>query len=111
MRKQLAQSRPATTSAVSILNNARPWEVDLIVICNTTNQPADFSIFHDADGTTYDQSTALVYQAAINPNDTVHHEPKIPIANVDGNGNLAVQTDTAIALTFSVYGTIHGERD
>ena len=110
MRRQLGQVRPGVTTAVSILSEVRPWEVDLIVICNTTDQPADFSVYHDSDGSTYDATTALMYQAAINPNDTVHYEPMIPIANVDGNGNLAVQTDTASALTFTIYGTLQGDR-
>ena len=113
MRTQLAQSRPSSTTAESILNDARQWSVDLINICNVSDQGACFSIYHDADGSTYNQNTAIIYENYIRAGETVHIESygfDGGIANTDGNGNLAVQTDTASALTFTLYGTIGGQR-
>lgn len=110
MRRQLGQLRPSDTSAASILNNALPWEVDLIVICNVSSDTAGASIYHDADGSTYDESTAIFFNASVPANTVVHYEPEEPIANVDANGNLAVKSGTASALTFTVYGRLLGER-
>lgn len=110
MRRQLAQSRPSDTNAVSVLNSSNPWEVDLIVITNSSAVNAGATIYHDADGTTYDESTAIGWALSVKPNDVVHYELSKPIANTNGNGNLAVKTGVASALTFTVYGTIQGER-
>ena len=108
MGRMLGQARPANTNAVSIYSpagNARA-EVLQIVICNTTSSAATFRIFHDDDGTTYDQTTALYYDKTVAANDTLRVYPNDPpgFAMVNAAGNLAVRTDTNNALTFTVYG-------
>lgn len=110
MRRQLAQSRPSNTSAASIVNDTRPWQVDLILVTNTSENNVAATIYHDANGTTYDESTAIVWAAQIKPNDTAYFEFNIPITNIDSNGNLAVKSGAASALTFTVYGTLQGDR-
>lgn len=103
--KQLAQARPANTTAVSAL--AMPdgnsyVEIDTIIVCNTTSSDATFRLFHDDDGTTYDQSTAFAYDANCPANQSVHLEFLNPL--IMRGGNLAVRTSTGNALTFTVYG-------
>jgi hypothetical protein len=64
---------------------------------------------HDFDGTTYDTSTAIAYQVPLAVGEM--HTIEIPgLRNDDGLGNFAVQTDTASTITFTLYGTIEGER-
>lgn len=102
--KQLGQSRPSGTSAVSIYNPASGVTAIIknIVICNTTGSPAKFSVYHHEAGTTYDQSTALCYQVDIQKNQTITIDSFMAMHN--SSGHLAVQSDTGNALTFTVYG-------
>jgi hypothetical protein len=102
--KQLGQLRPSNTSAASIYTPASGVTAIIknITVCNTSVAPAKFSIFHHDSGTTYDQSTALYYTCIIEKNQTVVLPAFMAMNNP--TGNLAVQTNTANALTFSVYG-------
>lgn len=100
---ELVQSRPSGTGAASVFQpNSRAF-IDTIFVTNVGTTNAKFSIYLDADGTTYTQATALYYQQNINVGTTVEiwMENGIPITS---SGNLAVQTDTADVITFSVYG-------
>jgi len=102
--KQLGQLRPANTTAASIYSpgtNVTAVRLSL-VICNTTATTAKFRVFHDDDGTTYDESTALLFDADILGNHTVEVDGFKAMDNP--SGNIAVRTDTADALTFSLYG-------
>lgn len=107
MRRQLAQLRPSDTNAVSILNSDMPWIVDLVVVTSTTTNDTVFSIYHDADGTTYSEATALYFQSPISANDVAYVQ--LPISNADRTGNLAVKSGEASGLTFTIYGTLLGE--
>lgn len=102
--KQLGQLRPANTSAASIYSPGSGITAIIknITVCNLTGNTVKFSIFHDDDGTTYDETTALFYTVDILKNQTLIL-PGFMAMNVDA-GNLAVQTNTANALTFTVYG-------
>ena len=102
--RQLGQNRPAGTSPVSIYSPAASTQtiIRTILICNTTGSAADFSIYHDDDGTTYDESTALYFAEQLAANTT--REILVHILANDENGNIAVQTDTGNALTFTLYG-------
>lgn len=105
--KVLAQTRPAGTSAVSVYSPDDKAIIKQIIVCNTTSSAAAFSIYLDEDGTTYDQTTALYYAHNINANDTVpivfaEEEGWLPMNS--SAGNLAIQTDTGSALTFTIIG-------
>lgn len=102
--KQLGQSRPSGTSAVSIYSPAADttWIGKTMLICNTTAGAVAFSVYHDEDGTTYDQSTALFYTVPLSANETMN--VSLFIAGSNSSGNVAVQTDTANAITFTMYG-------
>lgn len=101
----LAQSRPANTSAADLYSPAanRRAIVSKIIICNTTGSAAVASVFADVDGTTKDQTTALLYAKSVAAND------KAEIVFEDGleigaDGTLGCQTGTGDALTFTVLG-------
>jgi len=103
-RKQLGQLRPPNTTATSIYSPPASTTtiITSLVICNTTGSSVKARVFIDDDGTTYDQSTALIYDPDIAANTTV--EFSIYWTMNDDNGNLAVRTETNDALTFTVFG-------
>jgi hypothetical protein len=73
-----------------------------LTICNTTAVTAAFRIFIDDDGTTFDESTAVFFDAEILGNTTVSDTGFKAMNN--SSGNFAVRTDTASALTFTLFG-------
>ncbi len=104
---QLGQLRPANTTAASIYSPAvstTTW-IKTILVCNTTTGSAKFRIFHDEDGTTYDETTALFWDIKVDAGRT---EPILlpgpGAAMANSVGNFAVRTDTNDALTFTCYG-------
>lgn len=109
--RQLAQSRPSATSAASVYSPGEQivTQIQSIVVSNTGTGNLRFSIYHDEDGTTYDQTTALYFQEALNSktNKTIQFNYGSGIWMRDTSGNLAVQTDTANDATFTVYGIEH----
>lgn len=102
--KQLGQLRPANTTAASLYSppSGKTGIIKTIFVCNTTPTAAKFRLFCDDNGSTYDQSTALAYDADILGNSFV--EIDTYIAMNDSTGNLGVRTDTASALTFTAFG-------
>ena len=101
----LGQSRPSTSSAVSIYGPADRTKALIfgINIANTTSSSATYRLFIDADGTTYDQSTTLAYDVNLAANSQIllEYRDGLPIENP---GNFAVRVGTNSALTFTVYG-------
>ncbi len=103
--KQLGQARPANTTAASVYSPADgvTAELDTIVICNTSGSTATFRLFHDDDGTTYDETTALYWDvSATAASRSIEIDLSLYMGNADGN--LAIRTGTGNALTFTVYG-------
>lgn len=112
MYRQLGQLRPANTTAASLFTpgEAKEYRIYLIVVTNVSAGAAKASIFHDKDGTTYDQTTALVYEHSISAGSSpLELEYRHGISGYEAAGNLGVQTDTANALNFTCYGEIVGE--
>lgn len=100
---QLGQIRPANTTVTSIYSpaNGITGVVKMIRVCNTSGSAAKFRMFHDKDGTTYDETTALEWDKSLAADETVQIDCFLAVKNT---GNLAFRTDTANALTFTVYG-------
>lgn len=106
--KQLAQVRPSGTSAVNAFKKGARSKIIItsILVANTTNGSVNYSIYLDNNGTTYDQTTALFYAVALAANSTVLIEFYNGLA-IDGStaqGNMAVQTSSSQALTFTITG-------
>lgn len=103
---QLAQSRPSGTSAASVYTASIVTEVTKIVICNTTGSAAAASVFHDDDGSTFDQSTALLYAKSVPANDYIVIDANSGNGGVmvRPDGQLGIQSGTGNALTFTFYG-------
>lgn len=104
---QLGQLRPANTTAVSIFSPRAKVlvQVTSIIITNLDSIDHSYRLFHDDNGTTYDETTSIAWDINIIANDTV------PLSMLDiwmnnSSGNLAVRTDSANNITFTVYGKI-----
>lgn len=105
--QQIAQSRPSGTSETQVYSPSRLQRTMIrhIFVCNTTASNVDFSIYHDNDGTTYDESSALFFESQILANEVVQIETLIAMGNPDGN--LAVKSSVGNALTFTFYGGVY----
>ena len=105
--KQLGQARPANTTAVSLVSPTGSEEISIteFTVCNTTALASTYRVFHDDDGTTYDETTALYFDVAI-PANTTHVFDKQSINLNDSDGNFAIATGTNNALTFTAWGTV-----
>lgn len=101
----LGQSRPSGTSTETLVNtlDKSKFIVYTIYIANNTSSAADFSIYHDNDGTTYDQSTALYYEVSLAGNTTEKIEIRRGLPVVDG-ATIGIKSGTGDALTFTIYG-------
>lgn len=101
----LAQSRPATTAAADLYSPAanRRAVISKIIVCNTTGSAANASLFADADGTTKDQTTALIYAKSVAANDRLEllFEDGLEL---DEDGTIGIQSGTNDALTFTLLG-------
>jgi len=109
IRRILAQSRPANTSAASLFapNYDDSVEIGTLHICNVTGSSVDVSVFHDQDGTTFDQSTALIYQYPLAANGWIDIDSLV--GEWSNAGNIGIQVGTADAVNFTLYGQASSE--
>jgi hypothetical protein len=99
---QVAQARENSTNAVSVFSSGagETHQIRLKAV-NVSGASATLSIFHDNDGTTYDESTALVWQMTLSDGQPPYEMEGIYMSNE--NGNLAYQSSVANAITMTVY--------
>lgn len=105
-KQQLAQLRPSVESAVSLYTPASGIiaEVHCLFVTNTTAGGITFRFFHDDDGTTFDQSTALIWNSTVVVGAFTTLTFDTPIYLLNDAGNLGVRTSVANGLTFTLYG-------
>ena len=103
--KQLAQSRPAGTTAASIYSPAASTEtlIKTIIIANVSAGSMKYSLFVDDNGTTYDESTAIAWEVSLAKGNTIIIDGNIMMN--DSAGNLAFKVDIASSATCTVFGT------
>lgn len=105
---QLAQVRPANTSTATAYTAVMPTEITRIVVCNTTGSAATFSIFHDDDGTTYSEATALYFAQSLAANTTLVIEMQpgtgLMLRKNTATATIGVQSGTNNAITYTFYG-------
>jgi len=103
--KQLGQTRPADTNNTVLLTPIRGFHYRFkIIVANNTAGAIAYRIFHDDDGTTYDQSTALAYDVSLAANTSTEVPSDGWIAADNPSGRIAVRSATGDALTFTAYG-------
>ena len=101
---QLAQSRESSTNAVSIYSPSAGEIVQIFLkIANTTAATVAVRVFHDEDGSTYDESTTIAWDVDIEPGQFLEIDK---IFMETAAGNLAYRSATANALTATVYGIV-----
>ena len=101
---QLAQVQLSGTSAISLYTPSVGKKAILthiwIAVYDNDNI---ISLFHDDDGTTYDDTTALIREVKINKEQNVISLPLGEML-VSNGGNIGVQTDKSDDVTFTLYG-------
>jgi len=104
--QQLGQARENSTNAVTVYSPGASEEVIVkqIIVVNTSAAAATVRIFHDDNGTTYDETTAIAWNVPI-PAGSVW-DRGITICLDDATGNLAYRSSVANALTITVYGVV-----
>lgn len=110
--KQLGQLKPADTAAASVYSPSTDATAKLLllVICNTTGSAATYQVFHDADGSTYDATTALSYSVSLAANTSTYLDLKGIFMN-NSSGNIGVQSGTGAAINFTLYGVEYSKYD
>jgi hypothetical protein len=108
--QQLAQLRPDVTTPVVALTASINTEITLITVCNTTSNVVSFSLYHDdiALANAFNDDNVLYKNKSLVANETFNilgNYPGAAISLRQGLGRLAVQSDTANALNFTVYGS------
>ena len=103
---QLAQLRPSGTTTTTLFSASLRTEVTCIFIANTTTNTCAMSLYHDDDGSTFDETTALYFSKSVAANDTVKIEANSPGSGITvrAGGKIGVKSGVANALTFSLYG-------
>lgn len=104
--EQLAQIRPAVTTAIALYTAQLRTEITRIVICNNLNPGTTFSVYHDDDGTTLDETTALHHDQSLSGNTTVVIEsPGIGSGLfIAPGGTLGIDVGAADSVTVTLYG-------
>jgi hypothetical protein len=104
--RQLAQIRPANTTAATAFTADSNTEVTSVIVCNTSGANATFRLFADIDGTTMTEATALFYDKLVLADDTFIFESGFSSDSVSipNGGSMGVRTSVNSALTFSIYG-------
>jgi len=102
------QLRPANTTAATLYTATLKSEITRILIANTTGSAATFRLFHDDDGTTMDETTALVWDNSIAAGAYVDLQAYLDGAGITiaAGGSLGCRSGTGNALTFSVYAVV-----
>ena len=103
---QLAQSRPSGTTAENLFTATDKTDITRIVICNTTGATAKYSIYHDDDGSTFDESTALYFEVDLAANSSIELADFVRYLTLPKDAQIGVKTSVASALTFTLYGGI-----
>ena len=103
--EQLGQLRPADTTAASLFSpTSGEVLVMSVIVANTSGSDATFRLFHDDDGTTYDETTALAWDVSVPAGSVATVELNIMMD--DASGNLAVRSSSGNAFNFTCYGSV-----
>lgn len=104
---QLAQTRPEGTTAITAFTAVTKTEVTQIIVTNVTATDATFSIYHDDDGSTYSDDTVLWDTVTVSARSTVTIKaeggPGTGLMMLP-DGTIGVETGTADAVNFTLYG-------
>ena len=102
--KQLGQARENSTNAVSVYSPGASTTaiIKTIKLTNTSGADANYTIYIDDDGTTYDESTTTDWDITIGAGEAIQIDGWFPMSNQ--NGNFAYKTSVANAITITLFG-------
>lgn len=103
--KVLAQSRPAGTSAVqaySPSDNTRAL-IKRIIVVNTTGSAVGAYAYIDTDGTTFDETTAILWNESVAANHSISIEFE-DYTELEAAGAIGVRHSTGNAINFTIIG-------
>ena len=101
---QLAQHRENSTNAVSIYSPPAQRTIQgFLKLANLTDDEVLVSVFHDANGTTYDETTAIIWELHLFSGQFLEVDH---IFLDDSTGNLAYSSSVANAVNATLYGVI-----
>lgn len=99
---QIRENSTNATAIFALTASMRQAQIYLKV-ANVTNQSALVRIYHDDDGTTYDESTAIVWDLKITPGEFLEVD-HLFVNN--SSGRVAYRSSVANALTVTVYAIV-----
>lgn len=106
--KLLGQAREASTNAVSVyaVPSGLRAIIRSIVIANTSGATATVRVFVDEDGSTYNESTAIIWDLEIPADSVYNRDCFLPMDNTDtqNGGNVAYRSSVSSALTITIGG-------
>lgn len=103
----LATARPADTAVATLYTpDAAVIEATLrtLWVCNTSASAATFRVLYDPDGTTFDETTALVWDLSIPAGRYQPLEWDGRVVILRPGGALGIRSGTGNALTFTLFG-------
>jgi len=105
----LAQLRPSVTTAVNLYTAGQlRTEITLLVavIVPGTGGQIEIDVFHDDDGTTYDNDTLIASISRADNNDGLVFQAQHPGSGIliARGGSIGVRVSSANNVNFSVYG-------
>lgn len=101
----LYQGRVNATAATSILSPdaGQSFNLEKLIITNVTAAPVDVTVYLDADGTTYDQTTCIgPYEKELLAEEWIELFIQMPLNS--SAGNLAVKNSVANAVNYTLSG-------
>lgn len=106
--KQIAQQQLTTTAATSIVSPAANQEVCIkaVRVANTSAGNVTLILYHDNDGTTYDDTTTVLPLTTIPAKKIYTDGGDMTYFLNDSDGNFAAKAGTASALTITLYGFV-----
>jgi len=103
--QQLAQGQAPSTAAVLYSPaSSETAIVRTINICNTDTAAHTVRIFHDNDGGTFDETTALIWNMSVPGNGTVVFDVYVAMGNPAGQ--IGIYANTAEKVTVTLYGAV-----
>ncbi len=106
----LAQLRPADLNAASLFSpessrdgkDGQQVVLRKLYVANTSNANVKYTLFFDNESATYDESTAICWEVQLSSGEAEVFILDVAMRNSDGN--FAVRTDKADAITFTLFG-------
>lgn len=102
----LAQARPAGIAAVTAYTKPTKALVTVkgLIVCNTTGGTVTYSLYVDPNGSTYDQTTAILYDTPLLANESDFIE--LPLSLEKNGTTIGIKTGTGNALNFTILGEL-----